>query len=125
MNEYAQEAGAQDRPATKRELEFLEKRVLRALEAAQFNCESLQQQLQTIDTATEETFQFVEDEVNRVVEDLGKDIDYLRDDGKILHEVINDIDNEKEELEDRVNRLQDQVETLTRRLDQLAHTQQG
>ena len=118
-------AGSPDRTAYLSDVLKLEQRVLRALEAAQFNCESLQKQLQNIEFATEQTFQHVGDEVNRVVEELGKDVDYLRDDSKILHEVCNDIDNEKEELEDTVNRLQAQVETLTRRLDQLAHTHQG
>lgn len=104
-----------DRPANLSDIIGLEQRTIKALEAAQFNMNSLQNQIKGLDSATEETFGLVQTEFNRVLGLINEDINSLRDDNRILHEVTNDIDNEKGELEDRVGKLE-------RRLDELQNT---
>jgi DNA repair exonuclease SbcCD ATPase subunit len=97
----------------------------RSLTAANENFKSIQEQHNTLVEAVDKTFgmidsnfQAAEEAINGVFKKIAEDVNFLRKDSGILHEVCNDIDNEKEELEDKISRLEDRIDELNRRLNE-------
>ena len=118
--------------ATATALTQLEDAIARSLKGAKENFDLLRDDLSDLehkadnmDTGITSTLDVIESEVNRVFENIANDINAIREDSSILHQVINDIDNEKGELEDRMVKMEKVIAYLQRRTEELIEINQN